>query len=138
MDDDAREFVDEESEPNPELNRITNAIIGAAIDVHRALGPGFYESVYEEALAIAFKKRGIHFSRQLEFGIIYEGQVVGSGRVDFLVENVVIVEIKAIEAFGLVHTAQIISYLRAMKKPLGILLNFNVKQLINGIKRIAL
>ena len=137
MDHKDAEYVDEDMEPNPELNRITNGIIGAAIDVHKALGPGFYESVYEEALALALGKRGIRFSRQHAFEVIYDGHVVGTGRVDFVVEHKVIVEIKSIEALGPVHTAQAISYLRATKLPLAILINFNVKRLIDGIKRIA-
>jgi GxxExxY protein len=131
-------YVDEDEVPNIELNRITNAIIGAAIDVHKALGPGFRESVYEEALAIAFNKRAIRFSRQHGFVVEYEGQIVGTGRVDFVVEEKVIVEIKAIDTLGPVHTAQAISYMRATRLPLAILINFNVKRMVDGIKRVAL
>ncbi len=132
------EYIDDEMEPDPELNRITNAVIGAAIDVHKALGPGFYESVYEEALTIALHKRGLRFSRQHSFSIMFEGQVVGTGRVDFVIEEKVVVEIKAIEAFSPVHTAQAISYMRATHLKLAILINFNVKRLVDGIKRVAL
>jgi GxxExxY protein len=132
------EFVDDEMEPNAELNQITNGIIGAAINVHKALGPGFSESVYEEALAIALGKRGIQFVRQYMFAVAFEGQIVGKGKIDFLIEGKVVVEIKAIEALGPVQTAQAISYLRATKLSLAILINFNVKRLTDGIKRIAL
>jgi GxxExxY protein len=135
---DELEYIDEEMEPDAELNKLTNAIIGAAIDVHKALGPGFHENVYEEALAIAFRKRGIQFSRQHSFSVLYEGQVVGAGKIDFLGEHQVVVEIKAVESLASVHTAQAISYLRATKLRLAILINFNVKLLIDGIKRIAL
>jgi len=132
------EYVDEEMEPDVELNRLTNAIIGAAIDVHKALGPGYSEGVYEQALAIAMRTRGIRFARQYSFSVTFQGEIVGKGRIDFVVEDKVIVELKAIEAFAPIHTAQAISYLRATKLPLAILINFNVKRLVDGIKRVAL
>ena len=132
------EYVDEEMEPNDELHRLTNAIIGAAIDVHKALGPGFSEAVHEQAFAIAMRARGIRFVRQYPFSVTFQGEIVGKGRVDFLVEDKVIVELKAVEILAPIHTAQAISYLRATKLPLAILINFNVKRLVDGIKRVAL
>ncbi len=129
--------VDEEDEPDPDLNRITNAITGAAIEVHRCLGPGFSESVYERATEIEFTRRGIPFVCQAPVVVTYRGEVVGEGKVDFLVEGKVIVELKAVEMLALIHTAQVISYLRATKLRLAILINFNVRILKDGIKRIA-
>jgi GxxExxY protein len=131
-------FVDEEEEPNALFNRITNDVIGAAIAVHRTLGPGYAESVYEKALEIEFRKRRIFFERQLEFPVLYDGVEVGKGRVDFLVEDTVIVELKAVESLAPIHTSQIISYLKASKKRLAIIINFNSRKLIDGIKRISL
>jgi GxxExxY protein len=131
------EFVDDDMEPDPELNRITNAIIGAAISVHRELGPGYSEMIYEEALAIEFTARGVPFRRQHCFQVYYHGHTIGEGRLDFLVEDKVIVELKTAEALASVHTAQVISYLRATKLTLAILINFHVKLLKDGIKRIA-
>jgi GxxExxY protein len=133
-----QEFVDEDEEPNPELNRLTNLIIGAAIEVHKRLGPGHLESVYENALAIEFGVRGIAAARQVPIEVYYRDQRVGVGRLDFLVEGRVIVDVKAVEALAPIHTAQMISYLRITKHKLALLINFNVKLLKDGIKRIAL
>ena len=131
------EFVDEDEEPNPELNRITNAIIGAAIAVHSKLGPGYLESFYANALAIEFAKRDIAFEKEHRFEVLYDGQVIGVGSVDFLVEGKVIVELKAVDTLSPLFTAQVISYLKANNIKLGILLNFNCKVLKDGIRRIA-
>jgi len=131
-------FVDEELEPDPELNRITNTVIGAAIAVHRALGPGYFESVYENALVIEFLKRGIHFQRQVTFPVLYDGQTVGEGKLDFLIEKKVIVELKAVEALNSLHSAQVISYLKTTKCRLALIINFNVRKLVDGVRRIAL
>jgi GxxExxY protein len=131
-------LVDEEMEPNPDLNRITNDILGAAIEVHRTLGPGFPEAVYCKALEVEFAARGISFRPQCSFDVTYKGVVVGQGKMDFLVEEKVILEIKAVEAFAPVHTAQTVSYLRATRHKLALLVNFNVRRLKDGIKRIAL
>jgi GxxExxY protein len=130
-------FVDWEDEPDPELNRITNLIIGACIEVHRHLGPGYLEAYYEEALDKEFKTRGIRVSRQHPFALTYKGDVIGEGCLDFLVEDTVVLELKSIECFTGYHTAKMISYLRATKKKLGLVINFNVKLLKEGIKRIA-
>lgn len=131
------EFINEDEEPNPELNRITNSIIGAAIAVHSKLGPGYQESFYANALAIEFRKRGISFERERRFEVLYDSEVVGTGCLDFLVERKVLVELKAVELLTPLFTAQVISYLKANNIKLGILLNFNVKVLKDGIRRIA-
>jgi GxxExxY protein len=130
------EFVDDDAEPDPELKRVTNLIIGAAIAVHRELGPGHAESAYHNALRIEFDAKGIVYGSQHRFELLYRGQRVGEGFLDFLVEAVV-VEIKSVEALAPVQTAQVISYLRATKLRLALLINFNVKLLKEGIKRVS-
>jgi GxxExxY protein len=130
-------FVDEDSEPHPELNRITNAVIGAAIEVHRIVGPGQLKSAYEEAMAIEMALRQIPFERQLDIDLMYKGHKIGRGRLDFLVEGRVVVDLKAIERLAAVHTAQMISYLGMTGHPLALLINFNVAALRQGIKRVA-
>lgn len=117
----------------------SHAIIGAAIEVHRNLGPGFPESIYEEALCMEMRLRNIPFKRQVDAQVRYKGSVVGSGRIDVLVDDSVIVELKAVEALASVHVAQVLSYLRATGYRLGLLFNFNVRILKDGgIERIAL
>src|SRR5687768_17457544 len=130
-------FVDEVDEPDPALNRWTNDIIGAAIEVHRTLGPGHLESCYEEALAVEFELREIPFRRQVEIHLQYKGRPIGKGRLDFLVAEQVIVDLKAVEALNSVHAAQMISYLKITGLKLGLLMNFNVRSLKEGIRRIA-
>jgi GxxExxY protein len=130
-------FVDEEMEPDPALNRITNAIIGAAIEVHRTLGPGHLESAYEAAMAIEMTLRGIRFWRQVEVRLVYKGHEIGKGSLDFLVEECVVLELKAVEQIISVHSAQMISYLAITGHPLGLVINFNVPALRHGIKRIT-
>ena len=130
-------FVDEESEPDAELNAITNEIIDAAIEVHRLLGPGHLESAYERALIIEFNHREIRFVNQVPVSLTYRGEVVGEGRIDFVVEDKVVLDLKATEGIAAVHRAQMISYLKITKLPLGLILNFNVPVLKNGIQRFA-
>lgn len=125
-------------EPNVELDRIAHEVIGAAIEVHKALGPGFLESVYEEALAIEFDQRLITYSKQYVVAVLYKGRFVGENRLDFLVRNSLVLELKAVESLLPIHTAQTISYLKALKLPLGLLINFNVSVLKQGIKRVVL
>lgn len=130
-------FVDSYAEPNPELNRITNAIIGAAIEVNKRLGPGLLESFYQAALEIELEHRGIAFSRQHVIEIEYRGRSIRRSVVDLLVESAVVVELKAVEALNDVHRAQMICYLKSTKKKLGLIINFNVALLRKGIVRIA-
>ena len=113
-------------------------VIGAAIDVHRALGPGFLESVYEEALCMELYERNIPFARQHEVIIRYKNREIGTGRIDILIDESLIIELKAVDALAPVHTAQLLSYLRITGYPLGLLVNFNVATLKDGIRRIAL
>lgn len=128
--------VVERREPAPELNRLTQQVIGAAIEVHRHLGPGLLESVYEEALCVELALRDIPFERQPAVALVYKGHRVGQGRLDLLIDGQLIVELKAVEALNEVHKAQMISYLKTTGRTLGLLINLNVPVLRNGIKRI--
>jgi GxxExxY protein len=129
-------WVDDEEEDDPVLNRITNVIIGAAIAVHKELGPGYDERTYENALAIEFGVRGIRYERQHPVTIFCRGQPVGERRLDFLVEGLVVLELKAVDQMTGLFTSQVISYLKASGKGLALLMNFNVRKLTDGIKRI--
>ncbi len=113
-------------------------VIGAAIEVHRHLGPGFLESVYEEALAVKLRLHDAPFARQLAFTLDYKGHKVGEGRRDFRVDGCLVVELKAVEQLAPIHTAQAISYLNATGHRLALLLNFNIPVLKDGLKRVVL
>ena len=110
-------------------SEITGPVIGAAMEVHRTLGPGFLESVYDEALAIEWDLRKISYKRQHPIDIYYKDRLAKHFVCDFIVENVVIVELKAISQLGDVEKAQILNYLKATKLPVGLLLNFGTKSL---------
>jgi len=125
-------------EPPPELDAIASAAIGAALEVHRILGPGFLEGIYEEALAMELELRGISFERQKMISVSYKGRRIGEGRTDFFVENSLIIELKAAEKLLPVHHAQVISYLKATGCRLGLLINFHESVLRQGIRRVVL
>lgn len=125
-------------EPNKRVDHLAREVIGAAIEVHRHLGPGFLEGVYEEALVIELALRGIPFERQRPIPVGYKGQNVGEGRVDLLVGTELLVELKAVETLAPIHKAQVISYLKATGLHLGLLINFNVPILRAGIQRVVL
>lgn len=116
---------------------LTEKIIGAAIEVHRELGLGLLESIYEEALCYEFELQDIKFERQIPADIIYKGKSIKGQRIDLLVEGEVVVEIKAINKLPEVAMSQIISYLKATDLKRGLIINFNEKKLIDGVKRIA-
>ena len=119
-----------------ELNELTKRIIGAAIEVHRHLGPGLLESAYETCLAYELRQLGLNFERQKALPLIYKEVHLDQGyRIDLLVEQRVIVEIKVVEQIVPVHEAQVLSYLRFSGCKIGLLLNFNVKLLKDGIRR---
>ena len=124
------------TEPEEKLDRTAHATVDAAIEVHRHLGPGYLESVYEEALAVELTLRGVPFVRQIPIPVQYKGQSVGQARLDFLVDGALVVELKAVDALAPVHKAQVISYLKATGNQLGLLMNFNVPVLSQGIQRI--
>ena len=123
-------------EPDDEMNDLTGRVIGAAIEIHRALGPGYQEGIYEEALAFEFGRMGVSFERQRTFSVKYLGHVVGEGRIDFLIEGKLVVELKAVEKTHPVHKAQVISYLKALSCQTGLLINFNESMLRSGIQRV--
>ena len=108
---------------------LTGKIIGAAMQVHSTLGNGFQEVIYQRALTIEFDKQGISFQRELEMPIFYDGQQIGTRRVDFLVEHKVMVELKALTKLEEVHFAQTINYLEAYRLEIGLLINFGAKSL---------
>jgi GxxExxY protein len=121
-----------------DVERLASRVIGAALEVHSQLGPGFIESVYEEALCVELEMRGVPFVRQATISLNYKGRLVGEGRLDLLVGEILVVELKAVEALTPVHTAQVLSYLKITGLQLGLLVNFNVASLRQGIRRIIL
>ncbi len=125
-------------EPNRSVDQLARAVIGAAIEVHRHLGPGFLESVHEEAMVVELGLRGISFERQKPVSIHYKGEDIGEARIDRLVAKQLVVELKAVDSRAPIHTAQIISYLKVLAVPLGLLINFNVPILRSGIRRVVL
>ncbi len=125
-------------EPDAETDALAYAVIGAAIEVHRALGPGWLESVYEEALAVELDLRNIAFLQQHHVALMHKSHAVGKGKIDFLVSDRLVVELKAVDALAGIRTAQVLSYLRVTGCKLGLLINFHVPVLRNGVERVAL
>ena len=122
-----------------EINQITHEILDSAFKVHSALGPGLLESAYQACLVYELKKKGLNVEVEKALPLVYEEVRLDYGyRIDIIVENNVIVELKSVDAFTDVHIAQILTYLKLSKKKVGLLLNFNVKSLKNGIKRVIL
>lgn len=121
---------------NPHINELTYEIIGAAIEVHRTLGPGLLESSYRECLCRELSLRNIEFQRERGLPVRYKGIQLACGyRLDVLVADLVVVEIKAVEALGPIHDAQLLTYLRLRGWKLGLLINFDVVVLKDGIRR---
>lgn len=125
-------------EPEREIDELAHAVIGAAIEVHRVLGPGFLEEVYEQALCVELRRRGIPFERQKATKVEYKGEYVGEGRLDLLVDDRLVVELKAVREVAPIHTAIVLSYLKTIGRRLGLLINFKVPQLRSGIRRVVL
>lgn len=122
-----------------EINKITELIIGGAIEVHRLLGPGLLESSYEACLTYELKNLGLYIQRQIPVPIMYKDIKLECGyRMDLLVEGNIIVELKTVDVLHPVHTAQILTYLKFAKKPLGLLINFNETLLKKGLRRYRL
>jgi len=119
-------------------DELTEKIIGAAIEVHRVLGPGLLESIYEEALSVELRLREISFQRQVDVGVDYKGHIIKGQRIDLLVAGEVIVELKAVATLPEVAVAQTLSYLKATGLKRALLINFGERKLVNGIKRISL
>jgi GxxExxY protein len=117
-------------------NKITHEIMDCFLKVHKAMGPGLLESIYEECLCYELQKRNMSFSRQISLPILYDGiSLKNSLRLDLVVENKVVLELKSIEKILPIHEAQILSYLKLSKLPIGFLVNFNVPLIKNGVKR---
>ncbi|MCZ7583095.1 MAG: GxxExxY protein [Deltaproteobacteria bacterium] len=120
------------------INEISGKVVDAALSVHTALGPGLLESAYEACLLHELAKRKLRAKAQVPLPILYDGvRIDVAYRIDLLVENVVVVELKAVDQVLPLHEAQLISYLKLSGKPLGLLINFNVRRLQHGIKRFA-
>jgi hypothetical protein len=118
---------------------LTHTVIGAAIEVHRTLGPGLRESAYEPCLAHELTLRGLPHERQIELPIQYKGQPINAAyRIDLLVNQELVLEIKSVEALHPIHEAQLLTYLKLGRWPLGLLINFNVPDLKEGIRRLIL
>ena len=123
----------------PREDKITDLVIGAAIEVHRTLGPGLLESAYEECMCYELSHAGLHFRRQVSLPVVYKGMKLDCDyRMDLVVGDLVIVEIKAVESLAPVHSAQLLTYLRLSNRTVGLLINFNESVLKNGLKRLVL
>ena len=123
---------------NVEMNELSQAVIGAAIEVHKTLGPGLLESVYEAALLHELGTRGVMAKAQVVLPVMYKQTELGEGyRIDLLVEDKLVVEIKAVESLIPLFEAQLLTYLRLSGKTLGLLINFNVPILKSGIRRVV-
>ena len=124
--------------PTLHINQITGVVITAAMKVHSTLGPGLLESTYEACLLHELSKAGLHVESQVGLPVVYDGVKLDLGyRIDLIVEDQVIVEVKSVEAINDVHKAQLLSYLKLSGKNVGLLINFNVAHLKNGIKRLV-
>jgi GxxExxY protein len=123
-------------EIDAELNELSNMVIGAGLELHKRLGPGLDEASYENALAIEFRLRGIDFQRQVWIEVEYKGEIIGKRRLDFLVGGRLIVEVKAVPELIPLFKAQLYTYLKLMNLHLGLLINFDVPFLKDGIKRV--
>jgi GxxExxY protein len=121
-----------------EVERVAEATIGCAIEVHRRLGPGFREGVYQDAMAIELEERGLIAHREVAVNIRYRERPLRTFRLDLVVADLVIVELKAVEKLDRIHHAQVLSYLRATDFRLGLLINFNTELLRAGLKRVVL
>jgi len=123
---------------DPRDNAVSEAVIGCAIEVHRNLGPGLLENVYETAMCIELGRASRMVERQLAVPLYYKGMLLSEHRLDLVVDGRIVVEIKNVARFEPVHMAQVLTYLRVMNLRIGLLINFNVAVLRNGIKRVML
>ena len=122
----------------PNINDLSHAVIGAAIDVHRELGPGLLESAYEGAFSHELFLREILHARQVSLPVVYKSRIIETGyRIELLIDNRLVVELKALEKLLAVHSTQVLTYLRLGNFPLGLLINFNVRRLVEGIERVT-
>ncbi len=120
------------------VDAVTEAVVGEAIRIHRELGPGLLESVYERVLSAGLSRRGLRVATQVPVAIRYDGMVIdGALRVDLLVEDTVVLEIKSVEQLTKLHAKQLLTYLRLMEQPVGLLLNFSGLTMKEGIRRLV-
>ena len=124
-------------EPGVRADQFAAIVVDVAIEVHRHLGPAFLENVYENALCHELGARRVPFERQVVVPVLYKGQEVGEGRIDVLVGSLVVFELKALPALDRIHTAQLLSYLKATGLRLGLLLNFGQPRMHSGIRRLV-
>lgn len=135
MDDTTAEFAEERRKA---LNRITGSVVNAAVRVHTALGPGLLESAYQACLAFELKQQGLEVATEVALPVVYRGVTLEVGyRIDLLVQNEVVVEIKSVESLLPIHTAQLLSYLKLSGNCVGLLINFHVNSLRDGVKRVV-
>ena len=125
-------------EPDVALDKMARVVVDAAVEVHRVLGPGLLESVYEQALSVEFGLRGVLFARQVPVAVAYKNVTIGEARLDFLVAERLVVELKACQGLLPIHFAQVLSNLKASGQPLGLLINFHVRLLRQGVRRVVL
>ena len=129
----------ERGDAEERTNRLSHRVIGAAIAVHKEMGPGLLESTYEECMCVELRQRGVPFQSQVEIRLRYKGILLPSRlRLDLVVDRTIIVELKAVEAICHVHVAQLLTYLRATGLTLGLLINFNTETLVKGVRRVVL
>jgi GxxExxY protein len=119
-------------------DEITERILGCAIEVHRTLGPGLLETTYESAMCVELAEAGLRFARQLPVPVVYKGHPIGEYRVDLLVEDAVVVEIKAVTKWDAVFEAQVLTYMKVTGKRVGLLINFHSRLLKQGVRRFVL
>jgi GxxExxY protein len=119
-------------------DEITERILGCAIEVHRTLGPGLLETTYEAAMCVELAEAGLRFARQLPVPVVYKGHPIGEYRVDLLVEDAVVVEIKAVTKWDAVFEAQVLTYMKVTGKRVGLLINFHSRLLKQGVRRFVL
>jgi GxxExxY protein len=124
------------AEPDGELDELARVVIGAAIEVHRRLGPGLDEALYEGALCVELRRRDVPFARQVVFPVLYRDEVSGEKKMDLIVAGRLVVELKAVEILTTLHKAQLRTYLKITHNKLGLLINFNTPVLKDGIKRV--
>ena len=131
-------WLEKPEEPSEEIDQLVSELLAAAIEVHRVLGPGFLEGVYEAALCVELGLRNLPYRRQVPVDVEYKGHRVGQGCLDLLISGSIVVELKAIEVLAPIHWVQVRSYLKATGCRVGVLINFNVPVLFRGVRRIIL
>jgi GxxExxY protein len=125
-------------EPSEALDQVAAAVISGAREVHRCLGPGFLEATYERALCLELEQKGLRCDRQYRVPVLYKGEPIGESHLDLVVSGLVVVELKAVDQLAEIHRAQLRSYLRASGLTLGLLINFNVTSLLQGVRRVVM